>query len=148
MGVVAGMRSMAAPALVSGHFARTEPAALLSSPLRWLGSPRTAIVLKMLALGEVGADKLPGIAARIDLGPLGARAVSGGLCGAAICAAAGRPALAGAGAGIVAAVASSFGFYHLRRSLGRHLPDPVLAVAEDTLALALGRISLRSGAAD
>ena len=147
LGVIAGMRSMSAPALVSDHFSRAPSARLAASPLRWLGAPGTAKILKLLALGEVGADKLPGIPARIEPGPLAARGVSGALAGGAVCVAAGESVAGGAVVGALAAVASSFAFYHLRRSLGEKspVPDPVLASIEDALVLGIGRVVLASG---
>ena len=90
MGVVAGMRSMSAPAQVSGYFVRHPSDRLAASPLRWLGLPATAQVFKFLALGEVGAEKLPFVPARIEPGPLGARGVSGALAGGAVCLAEGE----------------------------------------------------------
>ena len=147
LGVIAGMRSMSAPALVSRHFAAAPSPHLAASAFGWLGSPRTAQVLTLLALGEVGADKLPFIPARTEPGPLAARGVSGALAGGAVCASAGESTAAGAAVGALAALASSFAFYHLRRTLGERgrLPDPVLAVAEDALALGLGRAALGAG---
>ena len=141
MGVIAGMRSMSAPAQVSGYFVRHPSDRLAASPLRWLGLPATASVFKFLALGEVGADKLPFVPARIEPGPLGARGVSGALAGGAVCLAEGESVAVGAVVGALAAVASSFAFYHLRKSLGEKtpVPDPVLALAEDALVVGIGR---------
>lgn len=141
LGILAGMRSMAAPALTGSHFVSHPSPALARSPLRVLALPGTARVLQWLALGELGGDKLPKTPNRTDPGPLGARAVSGGLCGAAVFVAAGERAAAGAAVGALAAVGSSFAFYWLRRSLGQatKIPDFALAAAEDALAVGLGR---------
>ncbi len=140
IGLVAGMRSMSAPALTS-HYLSKEPSLFLSSsPLKGIASPTTANVLKFMALGEMIVDKLPGVPSRTDLGPLAARAVSGGVCAAAICAAEGEPPGVGAAIGAASAVASAFFFYTLRRNFGRAtgIPDAVSALAEDTLALGIG----------
>ena len=141
LGVIAGMRSMAAPAFVSDHFAYSPETPLAQSPLKGLGSTTTACVLTLMALGEVVADKLPATPNRTAPGPLGARAVSGGICGAAIFLGAGKPAGHGAAIGAAAAAASTFLTYFLRRQAGKlsKIPDPALAVAEDALVLGLGR---------
>ncbi len=147
LGMIAGMRSMSAPAQISAYFARHPSDRLAASPLRWLGSPTTALVLTIMALGEVGADKLPFVPARIDPGPLAARGVSGALAGGAVCIAEGESAPLGALVGALAAVASSFAFYHLRKSLGEKLPvpDAALASVEDALVLGIGRAVLGTG---
>lgn len=133
LGVIAGMRSMGAPALVSDRLVRTPSAPLEASPLRWLGTARTAGVFKLLAAGEIVGDKLPKTPPRTAPALLLARLLSGGLSGAALCLAAGKPSVTGAAVG---ALAGTFAFYHLRRSLDRAtgLPDPLIAVAEDALA--------------
>lgn len=144
LGMAAGMRSMSAPAFVSDRYAQSPSVRLAVSPLWWLVSPKAASVTKMLALGEVLVDKLPFVGARIEPGPLAARGVSGGLAGATVCVAEGRNAAIGAGVGLLAALASAFAFYHLRRSLGEKIgvPDPLLALAEDALVLSIGRTAL------
>lgn len=145
LGVVAGMRSMAAPALVSDHLERTQPEALAASPLRWLGTPKAATIFKVLALGEIGGDKLPMTPSRIAPGPLFGRILSGGLSGAVLCAADGKRLEAGAIIGALGAIAGAYGFYHLRRTLGQKLPvpDPALGAAEDALAFGGGWAVLR-----
>ncbi len=140
IGAVAGMRSAAAPAFTSHYFAQNPSLFLDASPLKGLGLPVTANVLKFMALGELGADKLPFAPPRTEPGGLGARAVSGGVCGAAIfLAEGGRPA-AGAILGAASAVASSFLFMNLRRVIGKaaSLPDPVVALVEDGVMLGIG----------
>lgn len=140
LGVVAGMRSMAAPALVSNHLSRTPSEALAASPLRWLGTPKAATIFKVLALGEIGGDKLPFTPSRIAPGPLFGRIVLGGLSGAGLCAADGKRLEAGAMIGALGAVAGAYAFYYLRRTLGQKLPvpDPALGAVEDVLAFGGG----------
>ena len=84
---------------------------------------------------------------RIAPAPLIARAVSGGLCGAALCLHGGKRGDVGAAMGVAGALTGAFGFYHLRRTLGRNLPvpDPVLGAAEDVLAFEGGWAVLRGG---
>jgi len=140
LGVIAGMRSMGAPALVSDHLARTQSPTLEQTPLRWLGTAKAAKVTKFLAAGEIVGDKLPFTPSRIAPGPLFGRVVSGGLCGVALCSAGGKRADLGAVLGVAGALAGAYGFYHLRRALGQKLPvpDPVLGAAEDVLAYGVG----------
>jgi hypothetical protein len=73
-----------------------------------------------------------------------ARAVSGAICGAAICKAERERADLGAIIGGAAAVASAFLFYNLRKSVGRELPlpDPALGLIEDGIAVTAGRVVL------
>ncbi len=145
LGVIAGMRSMGAPALVSDHLARTQSPAPEQSSLRWLGTAKAANVTKFLAVGEIVGDKLPFTPARIAPGPLFGRVMSGGLSGAVLCSAEGKRAGLGAVIGVAAAAAGAYGFYHLRRTWGQRLPvpDPVLGAAEDVLAYGIGWIVLK-----
>ncbi len=140
LGMIAGMRSMSAPAFVSDHLRHAQSPALSQSPLAFLGSAKTATAFKVLALGELVGDKLPFVPARTAPGPLTGRLVFGGMCGAALCVAEDEPLAAGMVVGAIAALASSFGFYHFRRRLGQvtKLPDPAIAVAEDALMLGVG----------
>jgi len=144
LGAVAGMRSMSAPALVSGYLQQKQLAALAESPLAWLGTGQAYIALRLAAAGELIADKLPGIPARIEPLPLLGRAMSGAVAGAALSDADGEDWVVGAALGTAAAVISAFGLYHLRRALtyGLGLPDPVVALAEDGVALAAGKSQL------
>ena len=145
LGVIAGMRSMGAPSLVSDHLARAPSPELEHSPLRWMGMTKTANVTKFLAAGEIVGDKMPFVPNRIAPGPLFGRIISGGLSGAALCAADGKRAELGAAIGVAAAVAGAFGFYHLRRMLGQKtaIPDPVWGAAEDVLAFGGGWLVLK-----
>lgn len=147
LAIIAGMRSMAAPALVSHHFSRRQLQEIAPTPFRVLGSPKTAAALKALALGEMVADKLPMIPARISPGPLAARAISGALCGASICAAGRKQIGLGALAGSIAAVGSAYAFYHLRRKAGEETkaPDALLGLTEDAIVVLGGSCILGDG---
>jgi uncharacterized membrane protein len=140
LGVIAGMRSMAAPALVSNHIARNPPEGISGTPFKVMANPKAATLFKGLALGEMIADKLPIVPARISTGPLIARAISGAICGGAVCAAEGERAGTGAIAGGLAAIAGAYGFYHLRRSIGEetNAPDILLGLAEDAIVIKSG----------
>lgn len=141
LGFIAGARSMMAPALTSSYLLTHPSLFLEASPLKGMASPEAANVLRLLALGEIVGDKLPKTPNRTALLPLGGRAASGGLCGAAVFLAEGKPAAIGAAIGTAAAIASTFLTYTLRHSLVKaaKIPDPAVAVAEDALMLGLGR---------
>jgi uncharacterized membrane protein len=139
MGAIAGMRSMAAPALVSDYFSRTRPEQR-GTPVQFLNSPRVATVLKLLAVGELVADKTPQIPARTDWPSLLGRCLSGTVAGAALYAGSGRHAIPGALLGGTVAALSTFGSYHLRQYVNRrfNLPDPLVGVIEDAIVIGGG----------
>ncbi|MDX1687147.1 MAG: DUF4126 family protein [Candidatus Promineifilaceae bacterium] len=141
LGALAGMRTMSAPAVLVTYLRRRGAERLDGSPLQLLASPAAAWVTRLLAAGELAADKVPGNPARTEPAPLLARAFSGGLAGYALSAAHGASKGKGVALGAAAAVASAFAAYHARRVLveSSGLPDPVVAVAEDALVIAGGR---------
>jgi uncharacterized membrane protein len=137
VGAVAGMRAASAPLLVSAYLRQNKPRSMKDSPFQWLATDQAATLLKLLATGELAADKLPFTPDRIKLLPLLGRTASGAVAGAALSDAAGQPRATGAALGAAAAVVSSFAMFHLRRAAGEQLglPDPLVAVLEDGLAL-------------
>jgi uncharacterized membrane protein len=138
IGIIAGMRSMSAPALTSSYLSQNE--SLAGSRLGILASPTASKVLKILAAGEMLADKLPIIPSRISAGPLIARIASGAISGAAVSAADKKQAKTGVVLGGVAAIAGAYGFYHLRRKIGTdiNVPDAVLGIVEDAIVISGG----------
>lgn len=132
MGLVAGMRSMSAPALLSRHLARHP-----SAGGGMLASRRAAHTTALLAAGEAVADKMPGVPARTEVPALLGRAAAGALCAAAVADRRGGSRWGAALAGAVAAVASAHVSYRLRKEAGERsgVPDPVWAVAEDALVV-------------
>jgi uncharacterized membrane protein len=85
------------------------------------------------AAGEMAADKSPWIPARHDPPALAGRVISGALAGRQVAGA------RGARVGAATAAASTYASERARELLGQRLgvPDPVLALAEDTLVLAV-----------
>jgi uncharacterized membrane protein len=146
LGVLAGMRSMSAPALLSHSLAKKPSKALGKSRLRFLQSPTAATVLKVMAGGEMVGDKLPGAPDRTAPPVLGGRIVSGALVGAATYKAAGGKPLAGALFGSLAAIGATYGALALRKRLGRAsgLPDPVWGLTEDCVTVASGLALLQN----
>jgi uncharacterized membrane protein len=139
LGALAGMRSMAAPAAL-GQLSRKGALAGVTGPLALVTGSKFITTTSLLAAGELVADKLPFTPNRTAAGPLVGRALAGGLSGAVICSANRRSVAAGALIGAAAAVGAAYGAYELRKEAGRHLhlPDAIIALAEDALVAALG----------
>jgi uncharacterized membrane protein len=133
---------MSAPAIVANEIASNNNEAL--GALGIIGDPRVHKFFEIAAGLELAADKLPQMGARIKTGPLVGRAISGAFSGAAVSRANRENASLGALAGGVAAVISAHLFYSARKYayLELGIPDPLLAVAEDTAAWTLGRIAV------
>ena len=138
IGLIAGLRSMTAPALISwaAHLKWIE---LQNSPLSFLSSTAAAYILMLAAIGELIADKLPKTPKRIALPPLMARILTGGLCGASLCAAAGQSLLGGALLGGTGSLIGAFVGYEIRRRIVNNLQikDIFVAICEDLVAIAL-----------
>ncbi|HEY0786886.1 MAG TPA: DUF4126 family protein [Acidobacteriaceae bacterium] len=139
IGVVVGLRSMTGPALVCwGSYLGWL--SLAHTPLGFLSSKISLVIFSLLAVGELVADKLPKTPSRISAVPLGARLVSGALCGAALVLAAGIWIVVGLAAGAIGALLGAFAGYHVRRALtsGNRFPDLPVALLEDLIAIGTG----------
>jgi uncharacterized membrane protein len=133
-GVVAGLRTMTAPALVS-WVSRLGSLHLNGTWLAFLGYAWTPWILTLFALGELITDQLPNTPSRTAPLGFGARIVTGALCGAAI-ATAGGVMLAGIVAGITGAVIGTLGGHAFRARLAAALHrDRPAAFIEDAIAL-------------
>ena len=140
-GAVTGLRSLMGTALISRHLSASHDKDLANTAFSPLSQSNTSTLLTVLAAGEIVADKLPIIPSRTDPGPLVVRALMGGFVGAVACSERRENIAAGALVGAAAAVGATFAAYHIRRWLTRDfgLPDAIVATAEDSLALAIGR---------
>ena len=136
IGVIAGLRSMTPPAIVAWA-ARLGWLRLDGTPLAFLGSTIAVWLLTAFMLLELVADKLPRTPNRTDPGPFAARIATGGLAGAALTAGTGGSLLAGAVLGGIGGVVGTLAGYRARTRLVRalELPDYVVAIAEDTVAV-------------
>jgi uncharacterized membrane protein len=136
IGVIAGLRSMTAPAAVAWA-ARLGWLHLEGSPLAFLGHPAAAYVLIAAMVGELVGDKLPKTPSRTRPGPFIGRIMTGGLAGAALTAGTGQSLALGAIVGALGAVGGTLGGYKARTGLVRALgvPDYVVALAEDAVAV-------------
>jgi uncharacterized membrane protein len=135
IGVVAGLRSMTAPAAVSWG-ARLGWLQLQNTSLAFLGAAIAPYIFSLLAVGELTADKLPRTPSRKTPVPFACRILTGALCGAAL-GASNDALIGGLIAGALGAVAGALGGYEFRTRLvratgGKDLP---VALLEDAIAI-------------
>ncbi|MGZ4836243.1 MAG: DUF4126 domain-containing protein [Terriglobales bacterium] len=135
IGVIAGLRSMTAPAAVSWA-ARLGWLHLENTGLAFLGFAFTPYIFTVLAIGELIADKLPKTPSRKTPGPFAGRIVTGALSGAAL-GAANQGLAGGLVAGALGGIAGTLGGYEFRARLvkaigGNDLP---IALLEDIIAI-------------
>lgn len=141
LGAVAGMRSLSAPAFLAHRLSGEHAEAHGEGPLaEMMSSKASAWTLGLLAVGELVADKLPGIPARISPPALIIRLASGAFVGAGVARRAKRPVIGLAVVGAVAALASSFVLYEVRRFATEKLrvPNFVAGLLEDVLVAKAG----------
>ena len=134
IGVIAGLRTMTAPAAVS-LAAYLRALRLRATPLGFLASTVTPYMITLLAIAELASDQLPNTPSRKVPMQFGARLVSGGFCGAAV-GMAGGSRIAGLVAGVIGAVIGTLGGAAARQRIaaapGRDLPA---ASPEDVVAI-------------
>jgi uncharacterized membrane protein len=137
LGCLTGLRSLTAPAAVCWaarlgwlHFAGTR--------LAFLDRTATLVVLTLLALGELIADKLPQTPARTAPLGLSARIVVGCAGGVALATSTGGNLLVAAIAGVAGALVGTFAGYRIRHDLvsRAHFADFAVAITEDVIAIA------------
>jgi uncharacterized membrane protein len=137
LGCLVGLRSLTPPAAVcwAAHlgwlnFAHTR--------LAFLNRPLTLLILTLLAVAELIADKLPNTPARTAPPGLIARIAFGCLCAIALATNVGGSSLVPAIAGVVGALIGTFAGYKTRHALvlRAHIPDFAIALAEDVIAVA------------
>ena len=138
IGIVAGLRALTAPALVSwaAHLGWLH---LEGSPLAFMGSIITVVIFTVLALVEYVTDQLPSTPARTVPMQLIARLIMGALSGACICVSAGQSLLVGVVLGAIGAAIGTYGGYHARKALvnGLKVKDILIAIPEDLIAIGL-----------
>lgn len=135
IGIIAGLRSLTAPAVVSWA-AFLGWINLHGTWASWMGNIITVIILSLLAVGELVNDKLPKTPARTAPPVFAARIIMGAFAGAVIGTVWGAK-WGGLGAGIVGAVLGTLGGYQARTRLvaatgGKDLP---IALLEDAVAI-------------
>jgi uncharacterized membrane protein len=137
LGCICGLRSMTAPAVVAwgAHLGWLH---LEGSLLAFFASKISLVIFSLFALGELIADKLPFIPPRTQAGPLGVRILFGAVCGAAVCFSAAASPILGAILGALGGVAGAFAGYAYRRRFSLTVPDLLLALLEDLVAVGGG----------
>jgi uncharacterized membrane protein len=138
LGAATGLRSSSGiAAVIIASDAAALPSALRGRPARTLAS--------FGALGELVLDKLPATTSRLNPGPLAARFALGGLSAGLFARGRRRPVTAAAIIGGLAALVSAKLGHDTRVALAKRLTDPVAAVMEDTVtvALAVGAVRRR-----
>lgn len=144
IGVVAGLRAMTAPAVVSwgvylGWFAVGGWAGFMG---HWIA----VAVFTVLALVEFVTDQLPSTPSRKVPPQFGARVISGAFCGAVIASATGSW-IGGLVAGVIGAVIGTLGGAEVRGRLAAAFgSDRPAALIEDAVAI-LGAIWIASAVA-
>src|SRR5207302_800181 len=138
VGVAAGLRALTPPAVVAwaAHLGWMN---LNGSPFAFMGSTITVVIFSLLAVFELIADLRPQTGKRTAPGPLAARILMGGLCGACLYAASNQPLVIGSILGAVGGVIGAFAGYEIRRRLvaALHVKDIFVALLEDLVAIGL-----------
>jgi uncharacterized membrane protein len=144
IGIVAGLRTMTAPAAVAIG-ARYGSIAVAGTPLAFMGYAWTPWILGALAVGELITDQLPATPSRKVPMQFAARVLTGALSGATLAAPHGSL-VAGLIAGIVGAVIGTLGGAAFRARLaaafGRDRPA---ALIEDAVAIGAAALIVISG---
>src|SRR5208282_385064 len=138
IGIVAGLRALTAPALVSwaAHLGWLH---LEGTPLSFMGSMVAVVIFTLAAVAEYVTDQLPSTPARTVPMQFIVRLIMGALSGACICVSAGQSLLVGAALGAIGAVIGTYGGYHARKALvnGLKVKDILIAIPEDLIAIGL-----------
>lgn len=142
-GIATGMRSMSALAAASAAAHRGDLATgngWANRLFRWRG---TTLAFGLATVGEMVVDKLPIAPSRLEPGPLIGRAVLGGLAGAIISRGRGGSPVTGLLAGCAGAMLSTQAWGRGRAAVVTRtgVPDPVVAVVEDGLAVAVAYLA-------
>jgi uncharacterized membrane protein len=139
IGLVAGLRSLTAPAVVAwaAHIGWIN---LYGSSLAFMGSEWAVAIFSVLAVVEFVADQLPTTPPRTAPIGLSARIVTGALTGSCLAVAGGATLWVGAVAGAIGGIAGAFGGRQARVGLVRALrvPDFAIAIPEDLIAIGFG----------
>jgi uncharacterized membrane protein len=136
IGFFAGLRSLTAPASVAwaAHLGWLK----LEPPLSLIGSLPSVVILTLLAVAELVADKLPKTPKRTAALGLIGRVMTGALAGACVAVGGAQTALSGALLGVAGGLVGTFVGYQVRlqvvKSLG--IRDVYFALVEDLVAVA------------
>ena len=131
LGLISGLRSLMTPAVTAWavHLGWLK----IDHPLSLIGALPSVIILTLLAIGELAADKLPQTPSRTAPPGLIARIVTGGFTGACITPNLVQGILLGAGGAVI----GSFAGYQARKRLVKKFAvrDLYVALIEDLVAV-------------
>ena len=134
IGVVAGLRTMTAPA-AAAFAARFGALAVAGTPMAFMGYAWTPWILGVAALAELVTDQLPSTPSRKVPVQFTARILSGALSGATV-AAPSASVVTGLIAGIIGAILGTLGGAAFRARLAAAFgSDRPAAIVEDLIAL-------------
>jgi uncharacterized membrane protein len=135
IGVIAGLRSLTAPAAVA--WAGYGRGILAHTSFHFMGTLTAAIIFTVLAVVELITDQLPSTPSRLAAPGLIARIITGGLSASCLAAAEAQSIAVGAVLGAVGGVAGAFLGYGVRTHLvkGHKIPDLPVALLEDAVAI-------------
>jgi uncharacterized membrane protein len=136
LGLCTGLRSMTPMALIC-WYAYFGYLPVEGTWAAWTARLWVAIVITVLAVGELIADKLPKTPNRTSPGPLLWRLILAGMAGSIAAGGLNEPGLEGVLLCVLGALLGAFGGYMLRRDLVEKLDckDWHVAVAEDLAAI-------------
>ncbi len=136
IGLIGGLRSLAAPAVVSWA-ARWNWLQVKETAMSFMALTVTAVILTVAAVGELVADKLPNTPSRTAALGIISRLTLGGLSGATLCVAGGQSLVLGAVLGAAGGLIGAFVGYNARTGLVKALkvPDLGIALLEDAVAI-------------
>jgi len=139
IGVIAGLRSLTAPAVVSWA-AYLGWINVQDTWAAFLGSTAAVYIFTAFALAELVGDKLPKTPSRKTPAPFVARIALGAASGAELCVAGHQSSVVGALLGGLGGVAGTLGGYAARtRSVAAFkAPDFAVALIEDAIAISGG----------
>ena len=134
MGIVAGLRALTAPAVVSWA-ARLGAIDVEHAHWAFMGYRFTPWIFTLLAAIELVTDQLPSTPSRTVPPQFGARLISGALCGATM-GSAGGMAIVGALTGAVGAIVGTLGGARSRAAMAAGFgSDRPAALVEDVIAI-------------
>jgi uncharacterized membrane protein len=139
IGVIAGLRALTAPAVVSWA-AYLHWINLQGTHLAFMGSIIAVAIFTLAAAGEIVNDKLPKTPPRTALPSVVIRVVMGAFAAATLSAGMSGSIEMCALLGLIGAVAGTFGGYYARTGLVKALksPDWPIALLEDAIAVCGG----------
>jgi uncharacterized membrane protein len=132
LGAATGMRSTVALAALILRRSDGLPAALRHPAARWIAAISDG--------AELVVDKLPGTPSRLDPPGLTGRLISAGLAAAVLARSEHRGPIPSVLTASAAALVAAKICHDARAALARRLPDPLVGVAEDALAIGLAAI--------